>query len=450
MNSILLQLEHIVASISDFVWPIFLPFILLVGAFTSMRTLFIIKNQTTEKSKLDIKNIVGPASISLGAMIGMGSIIGVLGALSKYSASGEVNVESIAIWALIGSCVMVPVSYAETLNSKIMNKTPKEYIGELISPKLGFIYAICFVALSAFGYSGFQFSGINSVAAITSSNLGFELSQIQRYLFIVLPLIGIIATLVLAKKHEVFMNAMTYMIGTAVLAYFAFFIIFVIKTSHYIPTYVGNIFEGMLNPVNGVSGMILGFVLGMQKIILAAETGLGALAMAAQEADTKPREAALISLIPTLVTVFVAIIITSYMASYGLNEAHTISFANSNEVQRLSQLFDTARYVTGGFGAFVLSMFTVLSALTTILGAYYYMNKLFKNNSINKNIAIYLTLITISGTLAVFGANVVFEAADLLLFVLCGLNVTALAIFTIKKWKSYKFYSILTSHKKSA
>ena len=111
MNSILLQLEHIVASISDFVWPVFLPFILLVGAFTSMRTLFIIKNQTTEKSKLDIKNIVGPASISLGAMIGMGSIIGVLGALSKYSTSGEVNVEAIAIWALIDSCIMVPVSY---------------------------------------------------------------------------------------------------------------------------------------------------------------------------------------------------------------------------------------------------------------------------------------------------------------------------------------------------
>ncbi len=77
-------------------------------------------------------------------------------------------------------------------------------------------------------------------------------------------------------------------------------------------------------------------------------------------------------------TVFVAIIIASYMASYGLNEAHTISFANSNEIQRLSQLFDTARYMTGGFEAFVLSMFTVLSALITILGAYYYMNKLFK------------------------------------------------------------------------
>ncbi len=32
---------------------------------------------------------------------------------------------------------MVPVSYSETLNSKIMGKMPREYICDLISPKLG-------------------------------------------------------------------------------------------------------------------------------------------------------------------------------------------------------------------------------------------------------------------------------------------------------------------------
>lgn len=69
------------------------------------------KKQTTEESKLNIKNIIGPASISLGAMIVMDSIIGVIGVLSKYSTSGEVNVEAIAILALIGSWIMVPVSY---------------------------------------------------------------------------------------------------------------------------------------------------------------------------------------------------------------------------------------------------------------------------------------------------------------------------------------------------
>lgn len=430
------QLEAIITGISDAVWPVFLPFMLIVGAFTSIRTIGMIQKKATKPAGLKFKNIIGPASISLGAMIGTGAIIGVLGALSKFSASGEVNVEAMAIWALIGACIMVPVSYAETLNSKIMGKGPKEYIGDLISPKLGMIYAVCFVALAVFGFGGFQFSGIDSVAKlVTSEFMSMNLTLIQRYLFIVVPVIAVVATLVLSKKHEVFMGAMTYMIGTAVVGYFAFFTLFVVKTGGYIPTYFANILEGMTNPVNGFSGIMLGFVLGMQKVLQTAETGLGALAMAAQEADTQPREAAMISLIPTVVTVVVSIVVTSYIASYGINNG-LITF-EGGAAERLAEYFFTAKEVTGMFGLVVLCAFTVLSALTTILGSYYYTTKLFKKNSVNKNIAIYLALIIAAGTLAVFGANVVFEAVDLLLFVLCGINVTALAIFTVKEWKKY-------------
>ncbi|MGL5694622.1 MAG: alanine:cation symporter family protein [Peptostreptococcaceae bacterium] len=444
MNNILVQLEHIITFISNMIWPIFLPFMLVVGAFMSIRSIFVIKNKASEPSKLDIKNVIGPASISLGAMIGTGAIIGVLGALSKYSASGEVNVEAMAIWALIGACIMVPVSYAETLNSKIMKKTPKEYISDIISPLFGNIYAICFVLLAVFGFGGFQFSGIDSVAAIiTTKFTGANLTLVQRYLFIVVPVIVVVAALVLSKKHEIFMNAMTYMIGSAVVGYFIFFTFFVIKTFDYIPVYFGNILEGMINPVNGFSGIALGFVLGMQKVLQTAETGLGALAMAAQESDSKPREAGLISLIPTIVTVIVSIVVTSYIASFGI-ENKIIEFS-ADAVTRLTQYFLTAENVTGSFGLIILSAFTVLSALTTILGSYYYMTKLFKQNHVNKNIAIYLSLIIVAGTLAVFGANVVFEAVDLLLFVLSGINVTALALFTINRWKEYQIYEATNS-----
>ncbi len=430
------QLEAVITAISDAVWPVFLPFMLIVGAFTSIRTIGMVQKKTTKPAGLKIKNIIGPASISLGAMIGTGAIIGVLGALSKFFHSGEVNVESMAIWALIGACIMVPVSYAETLNSKIMGQGPKEYIGKLIHPALGMVYAVCFVALAVFGFGGFQFSGIDSVAKLVASTyMSMDLTLLQRYLFIVVPVLLVVAALVLSKKHEIFMNAMTYMIGTAVVGYFAFFILFVIKTGGYIPTYFAHIIEGMTNPVNGFAGITLGFVLGMQKVLQTAETGLGALAMAAQEADTQPREAAMISLIPTVVTVVVSIVVTSYIASYGIN-AGLITF-EGGAAERLAEYFFTAKEVTGMFGLIVLCAFTVLSALTTILGSYYYTTKLFKKNSINKNIAIYLVLIIAAGTLAVFGANVVFEAVDLLLFVLCGINVTALAIFTIKEWKKY-------------
>ena len=443
MHDILLQVEHLITKVSDAIWPVFLPFILVVGAIMAVRSIVIIQKKATEPAKLNIKNVIGPASISLGAMIGTGAIIGVLGALSKLSANGQANIEAMAIWALIGSLIMLPVSYSETLNSKIMGKTPKEYIGDLINPKLGILYAVCFVALAVFGFGGFQFSGIDSVAAtILNNKFGIELSLVQRYLFIVVPVILVVGALVLSKKHELFMGAMTYMIGTAVAGYFIFFTIFVVKTYDYIPTFFQGMIEGMKNPVNAMMGVPLGFILGMQKVIQTAETGLGALAMAAQESDSKPREAAMISLIPTAVTIFVSIVVTSYIASYGV-EVGTLALLNADgtaadTVTRLGGYFKTAEHVVGIFGLVVLSAFTVLSALTTILGSFYYTTKLFKNNSANKNIAIYLVLIIAAGTLAVFGANVVFEAVDLLLFVLSGINVTALAIFTFKHWEVYK------------
>ena len=443
MHDILLQVEHLITKVSDAIWPVFLPFILVVGAIMSVRSIVIIQKKPTEPAKLNMKNVIGPASISLGAMIGTGAIIGVLGALSKLSSNGQANIEAMAVWALIGSLIMLPVSYSETLNSKIMGKTPKEYIGDLINPKLGILYAVCFVALAVFGFGGFQFSGIDSVAAtIMNNKFGVELSLVQRYLFIVVPVILVVGALVLSKKHELFMGAMTYMIGTAVAGYFIFFTIFVVKTYDYIPTFFQGMIEGMKNPVNAMMGVPLGFILGMQKVIQTAETGLGALAMAAQESDSKPREAAMISLIPTAVTIFVSIVVTSYIASYGV-EVGTLALLNADgtaadTVTRLGGYFKTAEHVVGIFGLVVLSAFTVLSALTTILGSFYYTTKLFKNNSANKNIAIYLVLIIAAGTLAVFGANVVFEAVDLLLFVLSGINVTALAIFTFKHWEVYK------------
>ena len=443
MHDILLQVEHLITKASDAIWPVFLPFILVVGATMAFRSIVIIQKKATEPAKLNMKNVIGPASISLGAMIGTGAIIGVLGALSKLSANGQANIEAMAIWALIGSLIMLPVSYSETLNSKIMGKTPKEYIGDLINPKLGALYAVCFVALAVFGFGGFQFSGIDSVAAtIMNNKFGVELSLVQRYLFIVVPVILVVGALVLSKKHELFMGAMTYMIGTAVAGYFIFFTMFVVKTYDYIPTFFSSMIEGMKNPVNAMMGVPLGFILGMQKVIQTAETGLGALAMAAQESDSKPREAAMISLIPTAVTIFVSIVVTSYIASYGV-EVGTLALLNADgtaadTVTRLGGYFKTAEHVVGIFGLVVLSAFTVLSALTTILGSFYYTTKLFKNNSANKNIAIYLVLIIAAGTLAVFGANVVFEAVDLLLFVLSGINVTALAIFTFKHWEVYK------------
>ena len=443
MHDILLQLEHGITAISDFIWPIFLPFMLIVGLYLSITTIFKIQPKLTRPSKLKFKNLIGPASISLGAMVGTGAIIGVLGAISKLYMKGQFNIEAMALWALIGACVMIPVSYSETLNCKIMKKGPREYISDMISPKVGLFYAVAIVALIVFGFGGFQFSGIDSVFTIVASKfMNVELSLTQRYLFIVIPVIAIVALIVLSKKDDVFMNAMTYMIGTALAGYLLFAAIFIVKTSSYVPQFLSGMIEGMMNPVPMLIGIPAGLILGMQKVLQTVETGLGCLAMSVQQSDSEPREAGMISLIPSIVTLFVAIFITSYIASYGI-ETGVIDYSlGLSSLERLVTFFNTAESVTGMFGIIVLSLFTVLSAMTTILGSYYYLRKLFKKNTDNKNIVIYLVTIISAGTLAVFGANVVFEAVDLLLFVCCGLNVTALALFARKTKKGLNDGSI--------
>lgn len=433
--NVLEVLEKIIGTLSNVIWPVFLPCILILGAYLSIRIFTRIQGSTTRKSKVRLANLIGPASISLGAMIGTGAIIGVLGSLSNLVSQGQTHLEAMAIWALIGAVIMVPVSYSETLCSKIMGKTPKEYIEMLLSKKFSFIYAVGFAALYIFGFGGFQFSGMDSVfTIITGQYMDIALSEMQRFLFIVVPIIIIVAGIVLTKKHGLFINAMTYMIGTAVAAYFIFFMLFIIKTRSHIPVYFEGMLEGIKNPINAMLGVPLGFILGMQRVIQTAETGLGALAMSAQESDSEPREAAMISLLPTVVTILVSIVVTTYIASYGMTNG--IIQLPASSVERLEHFFMTASSVTGIFGLIVLCMFTVLSGLTTLLGSYYFLTVLF-NNKENTNIAIYLALIITAGTLAVFGFNIVFDAVDLLLFVVGGINVTALAVFAYKKWKTY-------------
>ena len=84
--SILETVEHVIGSISNTVWPIFLPLVMIVGLFLIIRTFTVIQPQTTKPAKVDAAHIVGPAVISLGAMIGTGAIIGVLGEDQKLTA----------------------------------------------------------------------------------------------------------------------------------------------------------------------------------------------------------------------------------------------------------------------------------------------------------------------------------------------------------------------------
>ena len=430
-----LIIETFISSVSDSVWPIFLPFVLIIGAYTAARSIFVVKKAASKPAKLNAKKIIGPASISLGSMIGTGAVVGVLGSLSKLIGSGQYFLECMCLWAIIGACIMIPVSYSEVLCSKIMNKKPHQYIRDLLNPAFAILYMAAFTSLYIFGFGGFQYSGIDTVVTIvTETFVGIELSAMQRYLYIVVPIIIFVSAIVMTKKHHIFINAMTYLIFSAVILYFVFFITFIYKTTDYIPIFFGKIMQGMANPVTAMLGMPTGFILAIQRVCQTAETGLGSLAMAAQEENTAPREAAFIALIPCITTLVVSMIVTSYITSYGLE--YGFFSLPGDALMRLSGYYATAVAVTGNLGLIALTIFTLFSALTTLLGSYYFLSQLYHNPE-NKNIAIYIAIEITAGTLAVFGFNIVFDAVDLLLFVVSGVNIVALAVFATNGYKKY-------------
>lgn len=436
MNDFYNGIQYGISAISNGIWQIFLPILVIAAFLIGYKTLFVIRKKTTVPANMTFRQFVGPTAISMGAMIGTGAILGVLGAINKYVAAGQIYIEAILFWTLIGCVVMLPLSYSETLLSKIVNRVPKEMIAHVWGPKSATVYGFSFVLLYVFGFGGFQFSGISNVLTMMSDYyLKIEIGTMQRYLCIVIPLVIITSTVVLMRKHEVFVNTMAGMIGFAVAMYFIFFVSFIIKTADYIPVFCSRMIMGIKNPLMMASGVPLGMILAFQRIIQTSEIGLGGLSMVAHENNSKPRAAALISVIPVIVTIFVAIAVTTYITSYGIYSGNIVLPAD--DFTRLNGLFQTIQSVSGNFGLVVLTIFTILSGASTLLGSHYYVKVIFDRNSENKNIAVYVILILAAGTLATFGFSVIFDIIDLLLFLVTFFFVTTLAAFAHKEWKNY-------------
>ena len=431
-----MQISKCIGIISDIAWSFFLPLMLILGIYLSIKTFYLIRKKHFEDIETVEKvDIITPAAVGLGNMIGTSAIIGGVGSLSKLVAAGQIHFEAIIFWALIGSIIMLLVTYSEVFCSKVMNKMPKHYISYFLSPALSHAYCIAFILLYVFGFSGYQFSGIDAVATAISFNFfNYNLSILQRYIFIIFPMIIFLFIIFLYKKHSIIIRTMSSMISLALLAYSSFFIAFVLNTFYYISDFFEQMYLGIMNPVNAATGIPLGLIFGMQRILCAAETGLGSMPMVAYEANTKPKDAALIAFIPSLIVVFISSVIPSYICSYGVAKGF-INFP-AGSLDRLIGFFNTALNVTGSFGLILLCFFILFSALTTILGSYLFIQKLL-NISENNSLILYFIIIFIAGILSVCGFNIIFDLVDLLLFVVCGINMCALVRFI--KQENFKF-----------
>ncbi len=424
-------MSEIVSVVSATAWRYFLPIFVIVAIIIAIKLFKDVVKTTTTKEEFSLKQVLGPLAISLGSMVGTGAVIGVLGAINKLP--NGVQVEAIAVWSIIGLIIMLPLIYAEVITAKVMQMVPGDYISKIIGKNFGKLYIVSLFSLYIFGFDGLQYSGISSAVSIFFDiKFDIVMSNVQLFLLIVLPIFAIVAALILTKKHALFISSVGSLILTAVIAYALLLIVFLITTGDYIAVYSHNLASELSNRTAMVSGLPIGLLLGLQRIIQTSEVGLGSIAMAANEADSKPRVGALAAIIPVFITVAIAILGTSYITSY-------TAYVNDLTPGSI-ELLDLATTIidqTGMIGLYIFLMFMILSGLTTLIGSFYYAETLV-NKSDNVNIALYLIVTFVAGTLAIFGFSLVFDLIDLLMFLVVGFNLIAITKFVIVDYKEYR------------
>lgn len=431
------MLGEIINSASGYIWNIFLPLIIVIGMFVIYQTIQSLNSiSEKDKTKWEFSKMKSSISISLSSKIGTGAIIGVLTAMWKTSNNGAGG-ESIVLWVIIGMFLLVPITYSEVLFTQISKKTPRNFIEYHINRKAGAIYAVCLVTLYSFGFVGFQLTGIQSVIKIfCKQNFNYEFTQSGLLFYIVLPIIIAVSIIVITKNHRLFINSLASMISVVILLYGIFFIIFLFSTMEFVPQYISLIWQDFIKFKSASIGLPIGLIIGFQRIIQISETGLGTSALASSDAENSPRREALIQMISTVITTFIAVIITSYVFMYGRYNLTNIQLSE-NGFERISGYLTSAVSVTGHLGQGIIITFFIISGLTTVLGSFHFLNKSM-HISENKRIVFYITLITLSGLLSISNFDVIFDAADLLMFIVSFLNIMAMFIFVIKNINSFK------------
>lgn len=442
MEKFLSYIGQDVNFLSNIIWAVTMPFIIIITIIISIKIIFKIKNKTTNNDGIKVIKTFKNSMVTMGTIIGTGALVGVLGSLSTMASEGQAYIEGVCIWGLVGLLILAPFAYSETLMARIVKLSTKDYIKKFLGVKVANLYKIIFIIMFVFGFGGFQFSAINAAVNIVLIKSGGQnLNTIDTFLMIVVPLMIILSIVVLLKKEGLILKALTMLTTISVSLYIIFFFVFLFKTNNYIPVFLHRMHDSITDPVSMMIGMPLGLMVGIQKLMQTADVGIGIFGMAAKGSKGNDREAALASAIVLLMLFIVGILATTYITSYGV-EHHDMILKTTN-ANVLLGFYNSAISVTGIFGLIAVAGFSILTGVSALLGRYYYLKRI-TDFSENKIIAMYIVLVSITGVFAVFGFSIVFNVVNLLIFVTFAINLTAIYKFTLRKeWGTYKTNSLI-------
>ncbi|KEI97798.1 sodium:alanine symporter family protein [Clostridium botulinum] len=414
-----------------------MPFIIIATLYVNYkRKKFFNVISKKDSTKIEFNKVKNALSISLSSKIGTGAVIGVLAAMWKTSQNG-IGGEAVVLWVIIGMILLIPLTYSEVFFTQVINKTPRNFIERYINKKVAAIYAVSLVILYSFGFTGFQMTGVQSVVKIfAKQNFNYNFTTKGRLIFIVIPIIVIVSFIVLTKSYKLFINVLGSLVSLLIILYAGLFLVFLFITRSFIPQYLSIIWRDFLNFRTAATGIPIGVIVGFQRIIQVSETGLGTSALASSDMMNSPRREAMLQTIATIITICNAIIITSYVFTYGRYNLNGVVLSGDG-LDRIANYLNSAYGVTGFLGQSIIIMFFLTCGFTTVLSSYHFINTIIYFNE-NKRIAFYICLVTASGILSVSNFDMIFDAVDLLMFIVATINITALCIFAYKDIQNYK------------
>ncbi|MGL4742103.1 MAG: hypothetical protein ACRC41_15090 [Sarcina sp.] len=435
MQNFLNFLGQFVNNISNVIWAGAMPIIIIVTLIIIIRMIFKVKNNTTKHVKVNIFKTLKNSIVVMGTVIGTGALIGVLGSLTSTAQEGQAYIEGVAMWGVIGLILLAPLAYSETLMSRILNGTTVDSVRKFFGKGFCNVYKVVFTIIFVFGFGGFQFSAINGAVNIVSIKTGIGiLSNFHKFMLIVIPIMIGLSIIVLLRKQGLILKSLTTLTSISVTVYIIFFIMFFFKTYEYWPIFFGRMMYAMKNPFSMLLGVPLGLMVGLQKIMQVTDVGIGVYGMVPKDEKRSDREAALASAIVLFMLFIVGIFATTYITSFGV-EHNLINLSKSSSVI-LTGYYNSAMNVTGIFGLIAVATFSILTGISALLGRYYFLTKIIEKSE-KFRIFAYITILTSTGALAVYGCTVLFSVVDLFIFVAFAINLGILYKFTRNAWKNH-------------
>lgn len=418
--------------LSKLLWVIAISFIFLNSIYFGVKLKFpqfnikaIIKTTFSKEKKTNI-SAKDSLFISLASKLGVGSLAGISFAI-YYGGIGTI------FWIWISTFFVCINSYLENSLAIIYKEKdgnfyksgPAYYIKKGLNNKtLAIIYAILLLLAYIFGFLTIQNNTINVLV-----NEMFGINKIYISL-----IVTFFSTIVILKGLKQISNICNKIVPFMTILYFVLGLIAVITNIELIPNLFTSIFKEAFAIKSITGGLVVAFIIGMQKSIFASESGTGTSAIAAGTTDNNDyKKQGYIGIIETYFINFVISTITGLLVM--LSDYTNVAFTNINGIELTKYAFS---YHFGIIGEVLLLIILVLFAFSTIITGYYYGESNLKFITDNKKMIIILKIISI---IAIFVGGII---SSLSIWNFIDLVVALLTIINI--YSIYKLRHIIFNY----